>query len=140
MSDALSIGATRARARTRRSLYQAVLGVNLLLQFVIGLACLTAPDFVSHALGAPPPEPSDWMRGWGALLILVAALYLPGLQNPLRSRYANVVGVAGRIFTAVVWFCVGGGLIWLGVFDLVFAAVLAWLFYRYCVAELMSRP
>jgi hypothetical protein len=140
MSDALSIGATRARARARRSLYQAVLGLNILLQFVNGLACLTAPNFVAHALRAPPPEPSIWLRGWGALLILVTILYLPGLQNPLRSRYPNVVGVAGRVWTAIVWFCVGGGLIWLGVFDLVFAIALGWLFYRYCVAELMSRP
>ncbi|THD44912.1 MAG: hypothetical protein E7774_09105 [Bradyrhizobium sp.] len=140
MSDALNLGWSSARARSRLSAYRAALGFNILLEFVIGVACLTAPDFVSHALGAPPPSPSGWMRGWGALLILVAALYLPGLQNPLRSRYANIVGIVGRVWTALVWFCVGGGLIWLGVFDLAFALVLAWLFYRYCVSELMSRP
>jgi hypothetical protein len=140
MSDALNLAWSNARVRSRKLTYQAALGVNIVLEFVIGFACLTAPDFVSHVLGASPPSPSGWMRGWGALLILVAALYLPGLQNPLRSRYANVVGIAGRVWTAIVWFCVGGGLIWLGVFDLVFAVLLAWLFYRYCVGELMSRP
>jgi hypothetical protein len=138
MNDALNLAWSSARAQSRKSVYQAALGLNIVLEFAIGVACLTAPEFVSHALGAP--SPSDWMRGWGALLILVAVLYLPGLQNPLRSRYPNIVGIVGRVWTAIVWFCIGRGLIWLGVFDLAFAIVLAWLFYRYCVAELMSRP
>jgi hypothetical protein len=117
-----------------------VLGFNMVLHLVIGLLCMFAPYFVSDTFGLPPPVPTGWIRGWGATLILVTSLYIPGLQNPLRSRYPNIVGVIGRLWMATVWFIVGGGFFWFGLFDFSFAIILAWLYYRYCVAELMSRP
>ena len=110
------------------------------LHLAIGLLCMFAPYFVSDIFGLPSPVPSGWIRGWGATLILVTALYIPGLQDPLRSRYPNIVGILGRVWMATTWFVIGGGLIWFGLFDGFFAIVLAWLYYRYCVAELMSRP
>jgi hypothetical protein len=139
MNDSLSIGWSQDQATAHRSTYQKALGFNMLLHVGIGLLCMFAPYFVSDTFGLPPPVPSGWIRGWGATLILVTALYIPGLQDPMRSRYPNIVGVLGRIWMATTWFVIGG-LIWFGLFDLFFAIVLAWLYYRYCVAELMSRP
>jgi hypothetical protein len=140
MLDTLTIGWSEAQATERRSVYQKVLGINMLLHVGIGLSCMFIPYFVSSVFGLPPPVPSGWIRGWGATLILVTALYIPGLQDPLRSRYPNIVGIIGRVWMATVWFFIGGGLIWFGVFDLAFAIILAWLFYRYCAAEIMNRP
>jgi hypothetical protein len=140
MSDALSIGWSQDQARARRSTYQRTLGFNMALLLAIGLLCVFAPYFVSEIFGLPPPVPMGWIRAWGATLILVTALYIPGLQDPLRSRYPNIVGVIGRLWMATVWFVVGGGFFWFGLFDFLFAIILAWLYYRYCVAELMSRP
>jgi hypothetical protein len=140
MTYALTIGESQDQAKTRKSTYQKVLGFNMLLHLGIGLLCMFAPYLVSETFGLPPPVPSGWIRGWGATLILVTALYIPGLQDPLRSRYPNIVGVLGRLWMAATWFAIGGGLIWFGLFDLLFALLLAWLYYRYCVAELMSRP
>jgi hypothetical protein len=140
MSDAQAIGWSQDQAKARRSTYQKALCFNMLLHLAIGLLCMFAPYFVSEILGLPPPASSGWIRGWGATLILVTALYIPGLQDPLRSRYPNIVGILGRLWMAIVWFVIGGGLIWLGLFDLLFAVILAWLYYRYCIAELMSRP
>ena len=140
MSDALTLSWSQDQAKTRRSTYRGVLGFNMALHLGIGLLCMFAPAFVSNTFGLPQPIPSGWIRGWGATLILVTALYIPGLQDPLRSRYPNIVGVLGRIWMALVWFCIGGGFIWFGLFDAFFALLLAWLYYRYCIAELMSRP
>ena len=140
MTEALSLNWSKAQAASRRSAYQMALAVNLLLQLVIALTCLLAPDFVTAIFALPPPTPSAWIRAWGAMSALVTVLYLSGLENPLRSRYPNIVGLLGRAWTACVWFLIGGGLVWLGLFDLFFAVVLAWLFYRYCAAEIMSRP
>ena len=140
MSYALTISWSQDQAKTRKDTYQRVLGFNMLLHLGIGLLCMFAPYFVSETFGLPPPVPSGWIRGWGATLILVTALYIPGLQDPLRSRYPNIAGVVGRVWMAATWFFIGGGLVWFGVFDLLFAIILAWLYYRYCVAELMSRP
>ena len=140
MLDTLTIGWSEAQATERKGVYQKVLGVNMLLHVGIGLSCMFIPYFVSSVFGLPPPVPSGWIRGWGATLILVTALYIPGLQDPLRSRFPNIAGIIGRIWMATVWFFIGGGLIWFGAFDLAFAIILAWLFYRYCAAEIMNRP
>jgi hypothetical protein len=140
IADGLSIGATQRVAQDRRTTYQRVLGFNMFLHLVIGGGCMFTPHLVSTSFGLPGPIPGGWIAGWGATLILVTALYIPGLQDPLRSRFPNIMGFIGRIWMASVWFVIGGGFFWFGVFDFSFAILLSWLFYRFCVAELMSRP
>lgn len=140
MTETLSIGWAASQAHRRRRIYRLVLGFELLARVGIGLACMFASDFVSDLFGLPPPVPRGWIVGWGATLILLTTLYIPGLQDPVRSRYPNVMGIVGRVWMAAVWFSVGGGLIWFGVFDLIFAVVLAVLYLRLGQAELMSRP
>jgi hypothetical protein len=139
-AGALSIGWNDAQVRARRATYQTVLGFNMLLHLGIGLGCMFVPGFVSHVFGLPQPAPSGWIRGWGATLILVTALYVPGLQDPMRSRAPNLIGVLGRIWMATVWFVIGGGLFWFGLFDASFALILGLLYFRFCSAWIMSHP
>ncbi len=140
MSDGLSIKQTRDLAARRRTTYQWILGFNMLLHLGIGLGCMFLPYFVSKSFGLPPPVPTGWIRGWGATLILVTALYIPGLLHPVRSRYPNICGIIGRVWMATVWFVVGGGFFWFGLFDISFAAIIAFFYYRVFQAEVMSRP
>jgi hypothetical protein len=140
MADALTIGWNDARVRSRRTTFQRVFGFNMLLHVIVGLACMFAPYFVAKFYALPAPVPTGWVRGWGATLILVTALYVPGLQDPLRSRSPIIIGIGGRVWMATLWFIVGGGFFWFGVFDGSFAIILGWLYYRYCIAEVMSRP
>jgi hypothetical protein len=140
MTDALTIGWTVARAQSRRRIYRLVLGFNMILHVLIGLACMFLPEFVSRTFGLPSPVPSGWIRGWGATLILVTALYIPGLQDPVRSRFTNVTGIFGRMWMGTVWLVIGGGLTWFGLFDWFFAILLGVLYYRLFDAEIMSRP
>jgi hypothetical protein len=137
---ALSNGWNEVQVRQMRTTYQTVLGLNMLLHLGIGLACMFIPGMVSSFFGLPQPVPSGWIRGWGATLILVTALYIPGLQDPVRSRAPNLIGVLGRIWMATVWFVVGGGLVWFGAFDALFALILAVLYFRFCSAYIMSHP
>jgi hypothetical protein len=117
-----------------------LLGFNMLLHLAVGLLCMFAPNFVSQTVGLPAPVPSGWTRGWGATLILVTALYIPGLRSPVRARYPNVVGILGRVWMATTWFVIGGNFFWLGLFDALFAALIAFFYYRLFTAELQSRP
>lgn len=114
----------------RHTIYQYLLGFNMTLHLAVGLLCMFAPDFVSGTLGLPQPVPSGWIRGWGATLILVTALYIPGLRNPLGTRYPNICGILGRIWMATVWFVIGGGYFYMGCFDLFWAIVLAVFYWR----------
>ncbi len=136
-TDTASVGWTEARARRRRAAYQRLLGADLLLHLAVGLACLLAPQWIGGLSGQPA---AGWIRGWGAAIILVCALQLPGLQDPLRSRHPNIAGVAGRFWLSGVWFAAGGGLILFALADLGLGVALGWLYYRYCIAEIMSRP
>lgn len=139
-AETLTIGWNEARVRSRRTTYQMVLGFNMLLHLAIGLQCMFVPNFVSMVFQLPTPVPSGWIRGWGATLILVTALYIPGLQDPRRSRFPNLCGIGGRVWMATVWFVVGGGFFWFGLFDASFAVILGWLYYRFCVAVIMDHP
>lgn len=140
MDDTLSIGWSQDRARKRRVTYQRILGFNMLLHLGIGLGCMFLPHFVSRTFDLPAPVPTGWIRGWGATLILVTALYIPGLMKPLRARYPNVVGILGRLWMATVWFFIGGGFFWFGLFDLSFVLILSFFYLRLTKAELMTRP
>jgi hypothetical protein len=124
--------ATESTDKVHRRLvtYRCILGLNMSLHLAIGLGCMFLPYFVSSTLGLPPPVPKGWIVGWGATLILVTALYIPGLRDPLGTRYPNVCGIGGRIWMATVWFVLGGGFFTFGVFDASFAAILAFFYYR----------
>jgi hypothetical protein len=120
MTDAFSIGWTDARANESRTLYRRVLGLNLILHLLIGLACIFLPHWVSHTFGLPGPIPTGWVRGWGATLILI--------------------GLLGRLWMAIIWTFCGGGFLWFALFDFAFFLILSVLYLRFGRAVLMSRP
>lgn len=140
MTETLSIGWTRAQVADRLRVYRRVLGLNLLLHLAIGLACLFAPRWVAHVFGLPGPIPPGWTQGWGATLILVTALYVPGWRDPVRVRAPNLIGVAGRLWMGTVWVICGGGFLWFAAFDYAFALLIGWLYWRLHRDLLMSRP
>ena len=43
MTEALTLGWTAARAQSRRRTYRRILGFNMMLHVVIGLACMFLP-------------------------------------------------------------------------------------------------
>jgi hypothetical protein len=122
-------------------LYRGVLGFNLLLHLLIGLACIFLPYWVSSVFGLPSPIPAGWVRGWGATLILVTALYVPGFLDPATQRAPNLIGVAGRLWSAMIWGIAGGGFLWFALFDLVFGLLLGSLYLRFLARRrsLLSR-
>jgi hypothetical protein len=147
MDQTSSLGWTLARAVSRRTVYKRVLGVNLVLHVVIGLFAIIAPATLSQAVGLSPASPAGWLRAWGGMLLLVTLLYLPGLLDPVRVRWPNIVGILGRFGMAILFLAValaGGqalrGFLWFALFDLAFAIALAMLYFRLFEAELMSRP
>jgi hypothetical protein len=140
MADALTIGWTQAQTRSSLTLYRRVLGLNLILHLAIGLACLFLPYWVSRTFGLPAPIPTGWVRGWGATLILVTALYVPGFLDPVRHRAPNFIGVLGRLWMAIVWTFCGGGFLWFALFDFAFFLILAALYLRLMRNVLMSHP
>jgi hypothetical protein len=140
MTDALSIGWTRAQAATRHTLYRRLLGFALIVQTVAGLAALILPAWLTRAADLPGTPSPGWVRLWGIMLLITAILYLPGWIQPVYSRWPNVVGIVARFVLAVTYFWLGQGLRWFGLYELVIAVFLALSYAKLVRAELMSRP
>ena len=128
------------QATARKDTYCAVLAVSLAFYLALGVFALAAPMALSDILRRPTADDVGWIRLFGALCLMQIIFYLPGYQNPLRSRYPNVAGVLVRSVMGLVWIVLGGGFIVVGVVELVFALVLGTLFLGWVKAEIMSRP
>jgi hypothetical protein len=140
MTDALSIGWTRAQAATQHTIYRRLLGFALIVQILFGLVALVLPVWLTRAADLPGTPSAGWVRLWGVMLLITAVLYLPGWIQPVYSRWPNVVGIVARFVLAVTYFWLGRGLRWFGLYELVLALLLAWSYAKLVRAELMSRP
>jgi hypothetical protein len=140
MTDALRIGSTRGEADSRRRTYRSLLLTVLVVQVLAGLLALIWPLCVSQWLSLPAPSPDGWLRAFGFMLLVAAALYAPGYINPVYVRTPNVVGIVSRFGLAILFFCMGGNFRWLALYEIVVAVALALTYQRLLGAELMSRP
>lgn len=144
VDQTLSLGWTQGESAARGAAFRRVLGINLVLHVVIGLAAVLAPRWLSALVGLGETLQPGWVSAWGGMVLLVTALYLPGYREPLRARWSNLVGIAGRVGFALLYvvLALGGspGFLWLAAFDLGFGAALAMLYFSLARAELMSRP
>jgi len=136
----LTLGWTMAQAARALRSYRLVLGFNMAVHVLIGLACIFCPGWVSQMAGLSDAIPVGWERGWGATLLLVTVLYIPGWHQPLIARMPNVIGIGGRLWMALIWLFCGGGFLWFALFDGFFAVVLALLYRRLLTNQLMTHP
>lgn len=140
MTDALTIGWTRAQAERRRSVYRRLLGLNLILMAVLGLIAIAVPVWLAKTADLPGPPPAGWLRLWGVMLLIMAVLYVPGWIQPVFVRWPNVIGILARFALALAYVCLGQGFRWFALYEVLFAAVLAWSYGRLLRDELMAEP
>lgn len=140
LEQGLSLSWSRGEATARRASYQRALGFALLVETALAIYAIVAPNSLSVFLGLPVPQPAGWVSALGGLILIAAVLQLPGLLDPVRRRWPNVIGIPGRLFVAVIFLFAGGGFIWLAILEALLALMLVFLYYRLFLAELMSRP
>jgi len=139
LDQIISLGWAQSEADARRTSYARALRIALLIDIVLGAYAVIAPTSFSGVLGIAV-QPSGWVAAWGGLTLLAAALHIPGLLDPMRRRWSNVVGAAGRFLLAILYLVIGGGFLWLALLQVVLSLILAWLYFTFLKAELMSRP
>ena len=140
MTDALTIGWTRAQADRRRTTYRRLLALNLILQTALGLVALVAPVWLARAANLPGPPPAGWVQLWGVMLLLMVLLYVPGWVQPVFVRWPNIMGIVARFALAVVYVFLDKGLRWFALYEALFAIVLTWSYSRLLRDELMAEP
>lgn len=140
MSDGLSLSASAAGAEASRARYRLVVAVVVVADALMGLALLFWPATVTGlVLGGDPGRP-EWAQLAGLLVLVVAAFVWTGRSHPNRTKLVNVVAIVTRAGLGLALVVLGGGLLWVGLFDLVAAAVMARFYYRFFAALVMSRP
>ena len=140
MTDTLSTGWTRARADGRIARHRRVFLLAILLQLVVGGLFLFCPSFSLEFVGLPVTMGPAWPSIWGATLIFVTVLQIPGALNPVQARFTNVIAVLGRFMMVATFLAHGGPFLWFAAFDAFFGGLLAFGFYRLAMAELSTRP
>jgi hypothetical protein len=140
MDNTLSLSWMEAEVSSRRTSYRRIVILSLVIQVAIGLFALIGPDTLVHLFRLPHPYDMDWPRAWGALLILMTAFYVPGLREPVRWRWSNILGIVGRAGMAIVYLILGGGFVWLALIEAVLALLLVIFYFGLFRAVVMAHP
>ena len=140
MNATLAATSNLAEATNTLATYRRILMISILLNLLIGAFILISPATYAAMLNMPEAFPATWPRHWGAQLIAINLLYLPGLLSPIGYRYPNILGILIRLTFAVFFFTQGGGFIWMGLYDGLFGCLLGWTYWRAWRADLMSKP
>jgi len=140
MSDGLSASYSEAAAEKGRGEYRLVLGVLMAIDALMGLALLVCPRAAVRLLDVGDPGSSEWARIAAILILIVVAFLWTGWNHPNRAKLVNVVGIVGRFLLGIALILIGGSLLWVGLFEIVAALILARFYYRFFAALVMSRP
>jgi hypothetical protein len=140
MSDGLSLSASAAGAEAARARYRLVVALVLVADCLMALALLIRPAAVTGLLLDGDPGRPEWARFAGLLVLVVAAFVWTGRSHPNRAKLVNIVAIVSRIVLGLALAAMGGGLLWIGLFDLAAAAAMALFYYRFFASLVMSRP
>jgi len=99
------------------TLYRLVLLTSILLNIAVGFFILLFPDMFASVLGQPRPTPDTWPRHWGAQLLAINMLYMPGYWEPQVQRWPNWLGIGIRLSFALFFFTQGDGFVPMGIYD-----------------------
>lgn len=138
--DTLSIAWTRTEADRLIARHRRIFGLALFLQIIVGVLFLFFPKFSLGVVNLSPAMGPEWPSIWGATLVFLTVMQIPGALNPVDARWINVIAVFGRALMVCTFFYWGGQFWILGLFDFVFGVLIFLSFHRLVIAELSTRP
>ena len=97
--------------------YRAVLLLSILLNMAVGVFILLMPDQFTALFGQPTATPDTWPRHWGAQLLAINLLYMPGYRDPVGHQWPNWLGIGIRLSFALFFFSQGDGFVPMGIYD-----------------------
>ena len=98
-------------------IYRAALILSILLNMAVGVFILLMPDAFTSMLGQPTATPDTWPRHWGAQLLAINLLYMPGFRDPVGHQWPNWLGIGIRLSFALFFFTQGDGFVPMGIYD-----------------------
>ena len=140
MSDVQTLAYLKAQSANRLRTYTLLFGVSIVIEALAGLYAILDPAGFVHFLILPDPYPSTWARLWGATLVALELLYIPGARHPLFYRWPNWASIAIKLFVAVLLLCANPAFYLIAGWELLWAVVLFLTYYQLALADLRTRP
>ena len=140
MIQAHSISWTKADAAARVRTYQRLFAASIITNVIVSLFALLGPVTMARLLGQPEPFPEAWVRIWGATLLGLHVVYLPGLRNPTFYRWPNWASIGIKFWMTTIFLLQGWDYILFAVWDASWGVVLLIAYYRLAQADMAWRP
>ena len=140
MAQAQTISAPEAEAAGRLRTYRVLFLISILGNLVVCLWCIFAPVSFARALHQPDPFPEAWPRVWGATLLGLHLVYVPGLLNPLFYRWPNWSSIAIKFFMTIIFLVSGRFFYPVALWDFSFGVILLVAYYRLMLADVARKP
>ena len=140
MTAAQTLSSTTADAERRLRSYRTLFLISILGNLVVCLWCIFCPVGFARFLHQPDPFPEAWPRVWGATLLGLHLVYVPGLRNPLFYRWPNWSSIAIKFFMTVIFISSGRWFYPFALWDFSFGVILFVAYYRLLAADTARRP
>jgi hypothetical protein len=140
MSETQTLSYAKALTATRLHIYQVLFTISIIIGLLVGLWCIFDPAGFARLIFQFDPHPEAWPRIWGAMLVALQFLYIPGLRKPLFYRWPNWSGISVKLLMTIIFLTAGSSFYLLAVWEFVWFVVLFATYYRLILADLQSNP
>jgi hypothetical protein len=140
MSQAQNLSWTKAQTANRLRVYRVLFLISILGNVIISLWCIFNPVGFAQLVLQLDPYPEAWPRVWGATLLGLQLVYVPGLHNPLFYRWPNWSSIAIKFFMAIIFVSAGRSFYLLAVWEFGFGVLLLVAYYRLALADVTGNP
>jgi hypothetical protein len=110
---------------THLLVYQTLFGISIVTNVGIALACVFVPDRFAGLVGLKWQEPMrGYARAWGATLIGLHLVYVPGLLYPIGEQWINWSSIAIKFGMPTIFWSNPRGFKMFGLWDFSWGLVL----------------
>ena len=140
MSETQTLSYAKALIETRLHIYQVLLTISIIIGLLVGLWCIFDPVGFAQLMFQIDPYPEAWPRIYGAMLLALQLLYIPGVRNPLFYRWPNWSSISVKLLMTIIFLSVGSSFYLLAGWEFVWFVILFVTYYRLMLADIQSNP
>ena len=140
MSETQTLSYAKALTATRLHIYQVLLTISIIIGLLVGLWCMVDPVGFAQLMFQIDPHPEAWPRIYGAMLLALQFLYIPGVRNPVFYRWPNWSGISVKLLMAIIFLTAGSSFHLLAGWEFVWFIILFVTYYRLMLADIQSHP
>jgi hypothetical protein len=140
MIQAQKLSWTRAQTANSLHVYRVLFLISIIVNVIASLWCIFNPVGFAQLMLQIDPYPQTWPRVFGAIVLGLQLVYVPGLRNPLFYRWPNWSSIAIKFFMGIIFLTAGNSFYLLALWEFVIGVILLIAYYRLTLADLTGNP